>query len=263
MSRLFAPIEPTPELLARLHLFGVLPAFYDLLKHSKAAREHLKTQRFRLRIQSDRLETDLQFAHGRCRFLRNTSKPPTLCLRFLSHTQLNLQFSGRGVSLPIPTRGARNPKAFHTFSKLSECLQQALVYKADRPTADQNLHLRLTLGVALATAAELIHHERFSARLFAGEDDWAADFTIGRTDFRAWIGQSKGRIFWGRGGHPRALARLHFKDPQIALRALDGRLDNLSAVNGGAIRIEGRIPLIDRLSLVFERVPLYLPPPKT
>lgn len=262
MSLLFAPAELTPELLARLHLFGVLPAFYDLLKHSPAARAQLKARRFRLRIQAGRLSADLLFSQGRCRFLRDSSKPPTLCLRFLSYSQLNRQFSGKGFSLPIPTKGARNPAAFRTFAKLSESLQQALVYRAEATSPEESLHLRLTLGVALATAAELIQHERFSASLFAGETDWAAEFTIGQTDFRAWIGQTAGRTCWGRGGHPQAQARLHFKEPQVALRALDGRLDNLSAVNGGDIRIEGRLPLIDRLSLVFERVPVYLPPPK-
>lgn len=261
MSLLFAPAEPNRQLQARLHLFGVLPAFYDLLKHSPSARTALKTQRFRLRILAGRLSADLQFSPGRCRFLRDSSKPPTLCLRFLSYSQLNRQFSGKGFSLPIPTRGAQNLPALRTFSKLSEQLQQALVYDPGMSGSEHQLHLRLTLGIALAAAAELIQHERFSATLFAGESDWAAEFTIGQTDFRAWIGRKEGQTCWGRGGHPQAEARLHFKDPHVALRALDGRLDNLAAVNSGAIRIEGRIPLIDRLSLVFERVPAYLPPP--
>ncbi|NBB80126.1 MAG: hypothetical protein GVY36_11890 [Verrucomicrobia bacterium] len=262
MSLLFAPVKMSPELQARLHLFGVLPAFSDLLKHSERARATLKNQRFRLRIRSQSiLSADLLFSEGRCRFLRNTSNSPTVTLRFVSHRQLNRQFSGRGFSFPVPTRGASNVQALKVFSQLSLQLQNALVTPESGDAEHSQLHLRLTFGVALAAACELINHETFSTHLFANLPDWRVEFTIGHTDFRAWIGQTGGLAQWGRGAAKAPLAHLHFEDPKIAQKALGGKLDNLSAVTSGAIRVGGLTPLADRLSLVFERVPIYLPPP--
>lgn len=262
MSGLFAPVETSPELLARLHLFAVLPAFPDLLKHSAQARKRLGKQRFRLRLQSPaKLQADLFFSRGRCRFLGNTPGRPGICLRFVSHQQLNRQFTGDGFSLPIPTGGLCKIRALWTFSRLSAQLQAALVEPTDTTTEPEALHLRLNLGIALAAACQLITHEAFCAHLFAGESDWAVEFTIGETDFRAWIGGRAGATHWGRGRSQNPLARLHFENPRIAQEALNGRLDNMRAVAGGAIRISGLTPLVDRLSLVLERVPLYLPPP--
>lgn len=262
MSLLFAPVKTSPELQARLHLFGVLPAFSDLLKHSEQARATLANQRFRLRIQSQStLSADLLFSEGRCRFLRNPSSRASIALRFVSHRQLNRQFSGKGFALPVPTRGASNIRSLKVFNQLSLQLQNALVTPESGDVENSKLHLRLTFGVALAAACELINHEGFSAHLFASLPDWTAEFSIGDTDFRAWIGQIEGVAQWGRGAANAPLARLHFEDPKIAQKALGGKLDNLSAVTNGAIRVGGLTPLADRLSLLFERVPIYLPPP--
>jgi hypothetical protein len=262
MSLLFAPVKKSSELQARLHLFGVLPAFYDLLKYSDQAKASLGNQRFRLRIRSQGdLGADLLFSEGRCRFLRNPSGRPTISLRFVSHGQLNRQFSGRGFSFPVPTRGASQIRALRVFSQLSLQLQNALVTPLSGDARHSGLHLRLTFGVALAAACELINHEGFSAHLFTSQPDWSVEFTIGDTDFHAWIGQTCGLAQWGRGAANAPLARLHFKDPKIAQKALGGKLDNLSAVTNGAIRVSGLTPLADRLSLVLERVPIYLPPP--
>jgi hypothetical protein len=43
-----------------------------------------------------------------------------------------------------------------------------------------------------------------------------------------------------------------------AYQSLQGTLDNMAAMNEGSLRISGYLPLAERLSLVLERVPLYL-----
>ena len=264
MSLLFAPIlDTSPALQARLHLFGVLPAFADLLKHSPQARATLGGERFRLRIQSERnISADLLFSESRCRFLRSSSSRAGVCLRFISHRQLNSQFSGNGFSFPMPTRGGTNIRALQVFKQLSLQLQEALSEPDPADNGQCALHLRLTFGVALAAACELIKYEGFSARLFAHDPNWSVQFSIGDTDFRAWLGKQNGQAQWGRGMAKAPLAHLHFKDPKIAKKALGGKLDNVGAVTGGAITVCGLTPLVDRLSLIFERIPIYLPPPK-
>ncbi len=265
MSLSYSPPYPSPALLARLNLYAVLPAFADLIKHSEEARQVLGERSISVKIQAGSLFATLVFANGRCRFLREPTVRSMLVLRFLTYTQLNKQFSGRGFSLPIPVRGARRVDAMRTFAALSSLLQSTLLPErsgaAERDPEQRALHVRLTLGVGLAAACELIRWEPCSSSLFSTAGDFTVQFRVKGLDLAAWVAVKDGVPCWGKGeARGPVTAALIFRDASIALRALDGNLDNLAAVNTGAIKVEGLTPLVDKLGIVFERVPIYLEP---
>jgi len=54
------------------------------------------------------------------------------------------------------------------------------------------------------------------------------------------------------------MARIDFRDLAIANAFLNGRLDPFAAIAGGEVAIRGQTPMIDNLSLIFDRIPAYL-----
>ena len=64
---------------------------------------------------------------------------------------------------------------------------------------------------------------------------------------------------WGRGEPPVAPdVRIEFRDADVALLAMDGRIDQLAASVTGEISVRGMIPLADALAQVMERVSVIL-----
>lgn len=62
-------------------------------------------------------------------------------------------------------------------------------------------------------------------------------------------------MVWGRGDPPVAPdVRIEFRDPEVALAAVDGMIDSLAATVTGDISVRGMIPLADALAQVLERV---------
>ncbi|MCH8474828.1 MAG: hypothetical protein LAT55_06320 [Opitutales bacterium] len=267
MSLLFAPLEKKPELLANLYLYAVLPGFSDLLKHCPLARAKLGHHSFSLRLQSGSLQADLYFSKGRCRFFRNPALRPQIILRYLSLSQLNHQFNGKGFALPLPSRGATRLGDLQAFSALAGLLQEGLLSSRNlierglESSLARSIHIRLTLGCVMAAGAELINKETFSKNLFATSGDWLIDFSIASTDMKAWLERRGGICHWGRGAPPRSPgASLEFASEAAALEALSGNVDTLAMVNLRTIRLRGHTPLLDKLEPVFARIDPYLKP---
>jgi len=258
MSQLFAPADHSPELLARLHLQAVLPAFPELMKHSEAACQLMLKQRFRLRFSCRDLSAELCFNRGRCRYRSHPRARPSIHLRYLTYPQLNRGFSGNACSLPIPRLSPFHIPKLLTFSKLSAQLKAILESTRELSTAQKLLHFRLALRIALAAATVLIDHEAFSNSLLGEAQDWAVRFRLEDTDLDLWIGRRKGCLTWRENFSAPAVAELHFSSIDMAHRSLQGTLDNMAAMNEGGLRLKGYLPVAERLSLVLERVPLYL-----
>ena len=263
MSLLYAPAESPAELLARLHLHAVLPAFEDLLEYSEAAKAIVGERCFSLRMRAGGLVSDLSFEAGVCRVLEAQQATPSVVLHYLSCEQLNNQFTGRGLALPLPLRGVWRIGDLRTFVALSDCLKATLLPDVESveltaPTA-VICHLQLSVSVALAATAILIEHEAFARSLFAGLGDWMVSLRVEETEVAGWLRHERGRLSWGRGmPKARASAELVFDDATVALQALTGDLDNYAAVNRGAIRVGGLAPLAEKVGLVMDRVSGYL-----
>jgi hypothetical protein len=67
-----------------------------------------------------------------------------------------------------------------------------------------------------------------------------------------------GEVTPGFGDIQRPMARIDFRDLTIANAFLNGRLDPFAAIAGGEVAIRGQTPMIDNLSLIFDRIPAYL-----
>ena len=260
MSLLFAPAEQSQRLRARLHLFAVIPAIPELLRLSPKARELLGNRRFSVRIACRELKIDLALAGGRARSLRNPALRPPIRLRFLTYRQLNRSFADQG-GVPVPIFDPRHVRDLCAFSGISGLLREILHPGTPAGEAGSSVETRLRLRIALMAVAELIRHEPFSSGLFSGNEDWCVRIGIDGTDFRFEIGARNGSIYSVPRWECPAQAELRFAGPEIAGHALRPDFDSLAAVNETQIRISGRLPLVEQLSVVLDRVHAYLDSP--
>lgn len=258
MSCLISPVDPSPQLLTRLHLQAVLPSFPDFLKHSEIARKFIPQSRFILRFSVRELSADLCFSQGRCRYRKAPSKQPTIHLQYFSYRQFNRALSGIGRPLPLPRLSPMDIPKLFAFIKLSTYLKNFLAMPVPTSTGERLLQVRLSMQVAVAAATVLIEHEPFSKSLLNGSEDWAIRLRVDGTDICLMIGQRNHTLRWGRNLRTQITAEIIFKDLGQAHESLQGTLDNMAAMNEGSLRIHGYLPLAERFSLVLERVPLYL-----
>ena len=119
----------------------------------------------------------------------------------------------------------------------------------------RELRVALLLGALLpAAVTELGTHDDECRRLLTPFGDFAARWSVPRVA-DGWITRCGGRMEWGRGNPPVAPdVQVEFRDPEVALSAVDGMLDPLAASVTGEIRVRGMIPLADALARVMERV---------
>ena len=119
----------------------------------------------------------------------------------------------------------------------------------------RELRVALLLGALLpAAVTELGAHDEKCRRLLAPFGDFAAQWSVPRVA-NGWITRCGGRMVWGRGDPPVAPdVRIEFRDPEVALAAVDGMIDSLAATVTGDISVRGMIPLADALAQVLERV---------
>ena len=140
------------------------------------------------------------------------------------------------------SRGGGNPQTTTKSGKLSS-------------SGRRELRAELLLGTLLpAAVVELGIHEEKCRRLLAPLGDFVVQLSVPHL-CSAWIRRRGDDWEWGRGPAPSFPdLQIEFRDPEIALSAVNGAIDALAASVTGEIAVRGMIPLADALTRVMERV---------
>jgi hypothetical protein len=69
---------------------------------------------------------------------------------------------------------------------------------------------------------------------------------------------NSGRIVPGKGDVDKPMAVLYMKNMSLANDFLNGKVDTFAAVASGDVEIKGQTPMLDSLSLLLDRIPVYL-----
>jgi hypothetical protein len=246
------------NLLAQLHLGAVFATLPDLVRLDPASAAFVKDWNMSLRMgSSEGPQQTIHFENG-----RPAAAPgalPRLTLHYLSNRQLNAAFLRKGFSLPLPLSGWLQLPKITGFLKLTDRFESLMRHPGNRIPSDPLL-VRLSLLVALRGLTVLAQHEDESRSLVKKLPAGLACFELPDGN-PCWVALRNGTITMGTGAPATTPdARIRFMDWETAADALSPGFDNLAAVGRGRIRIEGLLPLTDGLSLVMERLPLYLQP---
>jgi hypothetical protein len=255
-------------LLARLHLHAVLPALEELARLVPAARDLAAQWTFSLRLQlaGGPAATLVSPGDGTLTVHRHGAAPAQLVLQFFSPAQLNRTFLNQRALPPLPTAGFWRVAKVATFTRLAKELD-AVLQPAPGALDDPGFlerHLRLLFKVLMGALPVVAEGDPVSGHTLSHTPDGTAQICLPAFELTAWARWARGRLTTGEGDAPgsaRPDVVITFVDRATAGAALLGRLDPNAAVGLGTVDVRGLVPLADGLSLVMDRVEVFLKPP--
>lgn len=201
----------------------------------------------------------VEFKNGVCRHGTTAHDNPTVKLYFTSAGHLNRMFDGK--TTPIPLKGfLRLGFLKREFAQLTDRLTYYLRPELGKPDDDSYLKLNaiLTLQTALYAVKVLAMLEPTSKKIAAHIPAGVLEVELLPTGPCLHLVFDKGGVSVAKGAAKRPMAKMVFKDFRVVNALLTGKMDGFLAVANGDVVLQGRLPMVDNLNLILDRVPRYL-----
>jgi hypothetical protein len=201
----------------------------------------------------------LEFKNGTCRHGPTAHERPTVRLYFTSAEHLNRMFDGKAT--PIPLKGfLRLGFLKREFAQLTDRLTYYLRPELAKPGDEKYLKLNtiLTLQTALYAVKVLGMLEPTSKKIAAHIPAGALQVEVLPEGPCLHLVFGKDGISVAKGPAERPMAKMAFKNLQVANALLTGKVDGFLAVANGDVVLQGQLPMVDNLNLILDRVPRYL-----
>lgn len=254
--------ETEEQLKCRLYMNAVLPCLSELCALDAEARQEIEAVDFSLGFRTfSGLRTCLGFKSGICNNYGERDTSADIELRFTSIKQANRMFEDRLSVPPIPVRGGHRIKELKRFLRLTQVLQKHLRPEEGTLVDEQTrqIHLQLSFSVALGALCQLCVFEQYTHNAVKSGAKGVAQFSIDGVERPFWLKLDPENPAWGRGEGANAVdVYIHFKNTEIALKALNSEVDSEAAVGLGSIEVKGLVPLADQVDVVIKRVEHYL-----
>ena len=252
----------TDRIKAHLYLHAVLPQLEEVVRVDAAAQAVVAGWRssigFHVAGGGPRLR--LEIAGGRLRALRRGRGLPALGLLLLSPAAVVRMFEG-GAARPLPWVGAWRPRLIGGLRALSGRLQYYLRSERAQLDADGTFAVAVAIRLAvlvyaIAVLAEAWDEGRRIAAAAGGIDGVAAIGIAAHPPLQ--LRSAGGRLLAGRGGAHPANVTVEFADTEAAYGVLSGALDLWTALGTGAVRLRGRLALLEPIFQLMSRVGRFL-----
>jgi len=245
---------------ARLNLYAVLKNLEELVKYDSEMAELSKNWNLSIQfLVRGGPKAYIEFEGGGCRVARGKHYAPSIKLFFLSPAHLNRMMDGKGN--PIPLKGfTKIPFLTGDFAKLTDRLEYYLKPTEDRlkEKAYLELNTRFTLNTAAFALREIGELDPVGKQVASHIPDGAVLMKILPDGPAVNISFQDGQIEPGIGETSRPMACMFMKDVQVANDFLNAKIDAFTAIASGDVTIKGQIPMLDSLSLILDRIPMYL-----
>ena len=195
----------------------------------------------------------IRIAGGHIEFVDRPRHYPSLTLFFPRPAALvSTLTGGKAPVLPIPT-SVKALRAIAAFRALTTRLQERFTDTGMRP--------RLLLLATLFGVEEVANRDAYVAARVRRIPDGVVSIRIDG-DADGWVQKSGGALRTGSGAMPpgieRANAELVFADRQAAIDLLTGACPAMLGLAERRIRLYGRLPMIQNLFPILDRVSDYL-----
>jgi hypothetical protein len=245
---------------AHLNLYAVLKNLEDLVSHDPDTARLVK--KWDVSIAFNVLggpKACVEFKDGCCTVGKGRCRRPPVILFFTSPAHLNRMMEGKAN--PIPLRGFTKLGFLKKdFTQLTDRLEYYLrpneALLKDRHYLE--LNTRLTMSTAAFAVPELGRYDPIG-RLAAGRaGNGAVNIKILAQGPAVHVIFRDETIQAGRGEVEQPAALMQMKDWQVANDFFNNKTDPFTAIASGDVIIKGRIPLLESLSLILDRIPHYL-----
>ena len=195
----------------------------------------------------------IRIADGRIEFIDRPRVYPSVTLFFPRPAHLvSTLTGGRGPVIPIPA-GLKVLRGIGAFRALTAKLQERFADAAMRP--------HLLLLATLYGVEEVANRDPYVAARVKRIPEGSLSVRIAG-DGAGWVQKSGRSLRTGSGDLPpgvaRANAELEFADDQAAIDLLTGACPAMLALAERRVRLHGRLPMIQNLFPVLDRVSDYL-----
>ena len=245
---------------AHLNLTAVLQNLEDLVQFDDDMAALTKSWNTSLQFSVFRgPKAYVEFKNGSCRVQKGSHSNPTAKLFFFSPAHLNRMFAGNGT--PIPLKGLSKLRfLIKEFSKLTDKLEYYLTPSDDRLKSTKYLELntRFTLNTAVFAVKELVRLDPIAKTVASHMSNGRVLMKIMPHGPSVHLDFQNGNALVKKGDTEQPMACIFMQDVRVANDFLNGKLDAFTAVAAGNVLIKGQIPMVDSISLILDRVPLYL-----
>ncbi len=245
---------------ANLNLHAVLRNLETLVACDDKAAELIKSWEVTLQFSVLRGPAlYLEFQNGRCRAGEGVHHAPDVRLFFLSARHLNRMMDGKAS--PIPLKGfTRLSFLTKEFPKLTDRLEYFL--KPDEALlADDafcEINTRLNLGVAAYAVRELATTDSMGRLNAASMPEGTLSIRVLPNGPSVSIVKENGGYAVGKPNPENPMAVMSFRDMGVANDLMNGKCDAFAALAKGDVSMKGKIPMIEAVNLLMDRIPHYL-----
>ena len=245
---------------ASLNLHAVLQNLEELVRYDPTSAELARPWRVAIQfIVRNGPTAYIQFKDGTCTVEAKRHPHPDVKLYFTSPDHLNRMMDNNAN--PIPLKGFTRLKFLtKEFPKVTDRLEYYLKPTDERLKSPEYLVLntRMTLNTAAFAVRDLALYDPIGKLNAAHIPDGTIVMEILPDGPAVHIRFEDGRIEVEKASAKNPMALMQMRDMETASAFLNGRLDAFTAVAAGDIRIRGRIPMIDAMGTILDRIPHYL-----
>ncbi len=248
------------QIKANLNLYAVLKNLEDVVKYDQETASLAKDWRLSIQFSvKNGPAASVAFKNGVCTVERGKCKGPSVRLYFKSAEHLNKMMDGKAN--PIPLKGFTK-LGFLTkeFPKATDRLEYFLKPNDEllKDPAYLSINTRLTLSTAAHAARELCLHDEVGKLNAAHIPDGTVLFKILPDGAAVHMIFRSGEIDVIKGEVAKPSAMMLFRNEKVANDLLNGKLDAFAAIAAGDVMIRGRVPMVDALNQVLDRIGHYL-----
>lgn len=254
------PIMNTDLVKAHLNLNAVLVNLEDLVVYDEEMAALSKNWAISIQfIVRNGPRAHITFENGKCTVGRGRRKRPSIILYFFSPRHLVRMFDGKAQ--PVLLKGfTKLGFLLKDFPKLTARLEHYL-----KPTpellADKKylaLNTRFTITTAAFAVRELGLLDPVARAISSHIGNGVVLMKVNPEGPAAMLRFQDGGIEAEKGDTAKPMSAMLFRNLKTANDILNQKLDAFTAIATGDVMPRGRIGMVDSLSLILDRIPLYL-----
>lgn len=248
------------KIKALLNMNAVMKNLEELVRLDSQVAEQVKDLDFALEFSTlFGPKCSVEFKAGQCRVRPGKHDCPRIRLLCFSSAHFNRVMEGK--SNPIPVKGIRFLKFLSTeFPKITDRLGFYLKPDGAKLADPEYLKIntRFTLNTAMNAVKFLAIHDPLGKFNRAHIPTGTVQFQVLPDGPSAVLTFDGDTIEVSDQPCARPSAVLLFKDEQTANDLLNGNCDAFAALATGDVKMKGRIPMIEAINLILDRIPMYL-----
>ncbi len=247
------------QIKANINLHAILKNLEELIEYDEEMKGLIAGKKISIQFKvKGGPKAAVIFENDSCRVVKGTIKSPSVILWFTSPEHLNKMFDGKAN--PIPLKGFTKLGFLQKeFTQITERLEYYLKPEEVKSPDDfyVELNTRMTLVVAAFSLPAIAKYDK-KAKLTASHiSNGKIQMQVLPDGPAVYLTVKDGELEAFKGEAEKPDAVMAMRDFVAANDFLNGKSNPFKAIASGEVIIKGKIPMLDSLSLILDKVQEY------